>query len=182
MKSPSNFERLVLGCTDSYDSNHILMLQHFSRSNEIYKIFILLHFFFRDGKTLENPPQGPAKCGCICGQSCRTKPGLQENGGDKTSDIEKKSGSAGAMNALAINRVALKSASWRPKRVFSKMSWLSKKMLCRKESHSFGMFVPSLMLLVLLRSLLLRLLLLIDAACCFLLRAEPLVAVCCFRC
>ena len=29
MKSPSNFERLVLGCMDSYDSNQILILQHF---------------------------------------------------------------------------------------------------------------------------------------------------------
>ena len=37
-------------------------------------------FFFRSGKTLENPPQGPAKCSCICGQGCRTKPGLQKNG------------------------------------------------------------------------------------------------------
>ena len=32
MESPSNFERLVLGCIDSYDSNQILILQHFSRS------------------------------------------------------------------------------------------------------------------------------------------------------
>ena len=32
MKSPSNFERLVLGCMDSYDSDQILILQHFSRS------------------------------------------------------------------------------------------------------------------------------------------------------
>ncbi len=35
MKSPSNFERLVLGCMDSYDSNQnyqIVILQHFSRS------------------------------------------------------------------------------------------------------------------------------------------------------
>ena len=39
MKSPSNFERLVLGCIDSYDSNHTPILQHFF---EIYKIVILL--------------------------------------------------------------------------------------------------------------------------------------------
>ena len=32
MKSPSNFEGLVLGCMDSYDSNQILILQGFSRS------------------------------------------------------------------------------------------------------------------------------------------------------
>ena len=32
MKSPSNFERLVLGCIDSYDSDQRLILQHFSRS------------------------------------------------------------------------------------------------------------------------------------------------------
>ena len=32
MKSPSNFERLVLGCMDSYDSDQRLILQHFSRS------------------------------------------------------------------------------------------------------------------------------------------------------
>ena len=32
MKSHSNFERLVLGCIDSYDSNQVLILQHFSRS------------------------------------------------------------------------------------------------------------------------------------------------------
>ena len=32
MKSPSNFEGLVLGCMDSYDSNQIVILQHFSRS------------------------------------------------------------------------------------------------------------------------------------------------------
>ena len=36
----SNFERLVLGCMNSYDSNQILILQRFS---EIYMIFILLH-------------------------------------------------------------------------------------------------------------------------------------------
>ena len=28
----SNFERLVLGCIDSYDSDQRLILQHFSRS------------------------------------------------------------------------------------------------------------------------------------------------------
>ena len=32
MKSPSNFERLVLGCIDSYDSDQRLTLLHFSRS------------------------------------------------------------------------------------------------------------------------------------------------------
>ena len=32
MKSPPNFEGLVLGCIDSYDSNQILILQGFSRS------------------------------------------------------------------------------------------------------------------------------------------------------
>ena len=32
MKSPSNFERLVLGCIDSYDSNQILIFSGFSRS------------------------------------------------------------------------------------------------------------------------------------------------------
>ena len=32
MKSSSNFERLVLGCMDSYDSNKILIFSHFSRS------------------------------------------------------------------------------------------------------------------------------------------------------
>jgi hypothetical protein len=32
MKSPSNFERLVLGCIDSYDSDQRLILLHFSRS------------------------------------------------------------------------------------------------------------------------------------------------------
>ena len=32
MKSPSNFERLVLGCMDSYDSNQILIFSGFSRS------------------------------------------------------------------------------------------------------------------------------------------------------
>ena len=32
MKSPSNFERLVLGCIDSYDSDQILILLDFSRS------------------------------------------------------------------------------------------------------------------------------------------------------
>ena len=52
----------------------------FFRFVETYKILTLLHLFFRSGKTLENPPQGPAKCSCICGQGCRTKPGLQKNG------------------------------------------------------------------------------------------------------
>ena len=33
MKSPSNFERLVLRCMDSYDSDQIVILQHFSRSD-----------------------------------------------------------------------------------------------------------------------------------------------------
>ena len=32
MKSPSNFERLVLGCIDSYDSESRRIFQHFSRS------------------------------------------------------------------------------------------------------------------------------------------------------
>ena len=32
MKSPSNFERLVLGCIDSYDSDQRLILLDFSRS------------------------------------------------------------------------------------------------------------------------------------------------------
>ena len=32
MQSHQNFERRVLGCIDSYDSNQIVMLQHFSRS------------------------------------------------------------------------------------------------------------------------------------------------------
>ena len=32
MNSPSNFERLVLGCIDSYDSDQRLILQYFSRS------------------------------------------------------------------------------------------------------------------------------------------------------
>ena len=32
MKSPAKFERLVLGCMDSYDSNQIVILQDFSRS------------------------------------------------------------------------------------------------------------------------------------------------------
>ena len=32
MKSPSNFERLVIGCMDSYESNQIVILKHFSRS------------------------------------------------------------------------------------------------------------------------------------------------------
>jgi hypothetical protein len=32
MKSPQNVSRLVLGCVDSYDSNRIVILQHFSRS------------------------------------------------------------------------------------------------------------------------------------------------------
>jgi 23S rRNA C2498 (ribose-2'-O)-methylase RlmM len=32
MKSPSNFERLVLGCIDSSDSDQIVMLLDFSRS------------------------------------------------------------------------------------------------------------------------------------------------------
>ena len=40
MKSPSTFERLVLGCMDSYDSNQIVI---FSAFFEIYKILILLH-------------------------------------------------------------------------------------------------------------------------------------------
>jgi len=43
MKSPSNFERLVLGCIDSYDSDQIVILQHFYDFFEIYKICILLH-------------------------------------------------------------------------------------------------------------------------------------------
>ena len=36
----SNFRRLVLGCMDSYDSNHIV---NFAAFFEIYKIYILLH-------------------------------------------------------------------------------------------------------------------------------------------
>ena len=61
MKSPSNFERLVLGCIDSYDSNQILILQHSSRSTifsyfctaqiskfqqKLVKIFGGMKFFF----------------------------------------------------------------------------------------------------------------------------------------
>ena len=40
MKSSSNFERLVLGCIDSYDSNQIVIFAAFF---EIYKILIFLH-------------------------------------------------------------------------------------------------------------------------------------------
>ncbi len=42
---PSSFESLVLGCTDSYDSDQRLMLQHFSRSIEIYQDLQDLHSF-----------------------------------------------------------------------------------------------------------------------------------------
>ena len=35
MKSPSNFERLVLGCIDSSDSDQMLILLHFSRSTRL---------------------------------------------------------------------------------------------------------------------------------------------------
>ena len=35
MKSPQNFERLVLGCMDSYDSDQRLILQGFSRSTRL---------------------------------------------------------------------------------------------------------------------------------------------------
>ncbi len=41
MKSPSNFERLVLGSIDSYDSDQIVILQHFSRST-IFAFFCTL--------------------------------------------------------------------------------------------------------------------------------------------
>ena len=41
MKSPSNFERLLLGCMDSYDSNQIVILQHFSRSTRDLLIYFL---------------------------------------------------------------------------------------------------------------------------------------------
>ena len=37
MKSLQYFERLVLGCMDSYDSNQMLILQHFSRSTRLSK-------------------------------------------------------------------------------------------------------------------------------------------------
>jgi hypothetical protein len=40
MKSPSNIERLVLGCMDGYDSNQIVIFAAFF---EIYKIFVFLH-------------------------------------------------------------------------------------------------------------------------------------------
>ena len=45
MKSPSNFERLVLGCIDSYDSDQRLILLDFLSFFEIldYKICIPLH-------------------------------------------------------------------------------------------------------------------------------------------
>ena len=35
MKSPTNFERLVIGCMDSYDSETRLIVQHFSRSTRL---------------------------------------------------------------------------------------------------------------------------------------------------
>ena len=38
MKSPSNFERIVLGCIDSYDSDQRLILLYFLIF-EIYKIY-----------------------------------------------------------------------------------------------------------------------------------------------
>ena len=38
MKSPSNFERLVLGCIDSYDSNQILIFGVGTAENEPYKL------------------------------------------------------------------------------------------------------------------------------------------------
>ena len=51
MKSPSNFERLVLGCMDSYDSNQVVILQHFSRST---RFAILCTFGIEVEKTPEN--------------------------------------------------------------------------------------------------------------------------------
>ena len=76
----------------------ILILQHFWMIfRDLQDLHLFCTFLFRNGKTLENPPQGPAKCSCICGQGCRTKPGLQKNGICKTCDNEKKSGSAETM-------------------------------------------------------------------------------------
>ena len=84
-----NFGGPVLGCINTDFCDQILILQHFSRTT-IFSNFCT--FFFRSGKTLENPPQGPAKCSCICGQGCRTKPGLQKNEllVRKTNDNEKR--------------------------------------------------------------------------------------------
>ena len=58
---PSNFRRLVLFCTDSYDSESRRILQHFSRSNEIYKINNPLHFWSRSRKILENHSVDPTE-------------------------------------------------------------------------------------------------------------------------
>ena len=41
MKSPSNFEGLVLGCMDSYDSDQRLILQGFSRSTRFTNLCTL---------------------------------------------------------------------------------------------------------------------------------------------
>ena len=40
IESPPNFERLVLGCMDSYDSNQIVIFAAFF---EIYKILVFFH-------------------------------------------------------------------------------------------------------------------------------------------
>ena len=72
----TNFGGLILGCIDASDSDSKRNFREFLGST---KFVLVCTFFIRDGKTLENPPQGPAKCSCICGQGCRTKPGLQRS-------------------------------------------------------------------------------------------------------
>ena len=58
MKSPSNFESLVLGCMDSYDSNQILILQRFSRSTRLSHLFFPPPFFTDASPAEGEPPDG----------------------------------------------------------------------------------------------------------------------------
>ena len=44
----SNFERLVLGCMDSYGSNQILILQHFSRSTRLARFCTAMNSVFAE--------------------------------------------------------------------------------------------------------------------------------------
>ena len=53
MKSPSNFEGLVLGCIDSYDSNQILIFSGFSRSTR-FAFFCTAQISKFQRKTVQN--------------------------------------------------------------------------------------------------------------------------------
>ena len=61
-KSPQIFERLVLGCIDSYDGEKRRILQHFLRSTRVAFLFTAQIFLFFRALPFERSPRKDQDC------------------------------------------------------------------------------------------------------------------------